>query len=65
MCRRIGEYISLELICFVNLTSSCSLMPLLNEGFAQNVLLFLFCIRASHSSPSIVTFDEMSTYLGK
>ena len=27
MCRRIGEYISLELFCFVNLISSCSLTP--------------------------------------
>ena len=27
MCRRIGEYSSLELSYFVNLTSSCSLIP--------------------------------------
>ena len=27
MCRRIGEYISLELFDFVNLTSCCSLIP--------------------------------------
>ena len=27
MCRRISEYISLELFYFVNLTSSCSLIP--------------------------------------
>ena len=27
MCRRIGEYTSLELFYFVNLTSSCLLMP--------------------------------------
>ena len=27
MCRRIGEYNSLELFCFVNLTRSCSLVP--------------------------------------
>ena len=27
MCRRVGEYISLELFCFVDLTSSCSLIP--------------------------------------
>ena len=28
MSRRIGEYISLELFYFVNLTSSCSFIPL-------------------------------------
>ena len=65
MCHCVGEYISLELFCFVKLTSSSSLIPLLNEGFAQNVLLFLFCIRTSHSSPSIVPSDEMLTHLGK
>ena len=27
LCRRIGEYISLELFCFVSLTSSCLLIP--------------------------------------
>ena len=26
MCHRIGEYISLELFCYVNLASSCSLI---------------------------------------
>ena len=26
--RRIGEYISVDLFCFVNLTSRCSLIPL-------------------------------------
>ena len=26
-CRRTGAYISLELFCFVNITSSCSLIP--------------------------------------
>ena len=27
MCHHIGKYISLELFCFVNLTSRCSLIP--------------------------------------
>ena len=31
MCRCIGEYISLELFYFVNLTSSCSFIPLERE----------------------------------
>ena len=26
VCRRVGEYVSLELFCFVSLTSSCSLI---------------------------------------
>ena len=34
MCRRIGEYISLELFCFVNLTSSCAFTH------CQSVILF-------------------------
>ena len=29
MYRRIGEYISLELLCFVSLTSGCSLIPII------------------------------------
>ena len=30
MCHCIGEYISLELLYFVNLTSSCTLIPWIN-----------------------------------
>ena len=31
--RRIGEYIFLDLFCFVNLTSTCSLIPQTNLVF--------------------------------
>ena len=47
MCRRIGEYISLELFCFVNLTSSCSFIPLGNKVILYRIVLYhivLCCI---------------------
>ena len=42
MRRSIGEYISLELFCFVSLTSSCSLIPFFCIVF---VLFSNYCIK--------------------
>ena len=47
LCRRIGEYVSLELFCFVNLTSSCSFIPLGNKVILYRIVLYhivLCCI---------------------
>ena len=46
MCHCIGEYISLELFYFVNLTSSCSLVP--NEtGFKHCVILYSWLLETN------------------
>ena len=47
-CRRIGEYISLELFYFVSLASSCSLIPESNtdeEGFGVSSVSFSSVVR--------------------
>ena len=53
VCCRIGEYISLERFCFVNLTSSCSLVPYIERGREREritaAVAFLFLVFVLHN----------------
>ena len=52
MCHHIGEYISLELFCFVNLTSSCSLI-------SEDCLL-VFCTYLAADTRRLQRFHQAS-----
>ena len=62
---RVGEYVSLELFCFVNLTSSCLLIhPILylevNSSSTTAVVIFArgICFFSSESHTSSVSLPE-------